>query len=149
MADSTAFRNRCTNAALSMALSVIGSDVPLYPFIASAPARHLCQIPYRYLCYECVSLTCLVGELEFAPQTQPPQVTRLLTHTSSTNGGTTQFPIVCSHSQTFSGLAPGKWDMTGKAVRGMAPTCQKTVTAGGKTAATWVFNEGGTAESCN
>src|SRR4051812_28434511 len=74
---------------------------------------------------------------------------------SSTSGGTTQFPIVCKHTQTFSPLAPGTWDVSGRGIRltlgpaGNSPTCRKTVTAGNKVTATFVFNEGGLAESCS
>ena len=69
--------------------------------------------------------------------------------TGTTSGGTPQFPIVCTHSQTFSALAAGTWAVTGKAVKGNAPSCNKAVTAGGTTQATWVFNQGGTAERCS
>jgi len=68
--------------------------------------------------------------------------------TGSTSGGTTQFPVMCTHYETFSALAAGTWSVTGKAVKGNAFTCNKVVTAGGRTAATWIFNVGGTAESC-
>lgn len=69
--------------------------------------------------------------------------------TGASNGGTAQFPTVCKHSETFSGHAPGTWSFTGKAVKGNAPTCNTVVTAGGTTRLTFVFNVGGTAESCN
>ena len=63
--------------------------------------------------------------------------------------GTPQFPIVCVHTDTLSAVAPGTWAVTGKAVRGNVFTCNKVVTANAVTSATWVFNQGGTAESCS
>jgi hypothetical protein len=78
-----------------------------------------------------------------------PGFTNYSSGTGATRLGTPQFPIVCDHYQTFSGLAAGTWAVTGKAVRGNAFTCNKAVPAGGKVSATWVFNQGGTAESCN
>jgi hypothetical protein len=78
----------------------------------------------------------------------PAKFTNYSGGTGSTNRGTAQFPIVCVHSQTFPALAAGTWAVTGKAVRGNSFTCNKVVPAGGTVAATWVFNQGGTAESC-
>ncbi|HTE42089.1 MAG TPA: hypothetical protein VK629_14790 [Steroidobacteraceae bacterium] len=67
---------------------------------------------------------------------------------ASTNGGTAQFPIVCRHTETMSARAPGTWSVSGKAVQGNAPACNKVVAPGAAIAATFVFNVGGTAESC-
>ena len=69
--------------------------------------------------------------------------------TGTASRGTPQFPIVCVHTHKVSALAPGTWAITGRAVRGNAFTCNKGVTASGVTSATWVFNQGGTAESCS
>lgn len=69
--------------------------------------------------------------------------------TGTASGGTAQFPIVCVHTDTFSALAAGTWAVTGKAVKGNAFTCNKSVPAGGWVSGRWVFNQGGTAESCS
>jgi len=69
--------------------------------------------------------------------------------TGSTSGGTAQFPIVCVHTDTLTPFAAGTWSVTGKAVKGNAFTCNKVVPAGGNVSGKWIFNEGGTAESCS
>ena len=80
---------------------------------------------------------------------RPATFTNVSSGTGSTSGGTAQFPIVCKDTIKVSALAPGTWAITGKAVRGNAFTCNKVVTANGVTSATFVFNQGGTAESCS
>ena len=82
-------------------------------------------------------------------QALPPRTNNYSSGTGATRLGTARFPIVCDHYETFSGLAAGTWAVTGRAVKGNAFTCNKTVPAGGRATATWVFNQGGTAESCN
>jgi hypothetical protein len=80
---------------------------------------------------------------------RPATFTNYSGGTGTKSRGTPQFPIVCVHTATLSALAPGTWAVTGKAVRGNAFTCNKVVRANTATSATWVFNQGGTAESCS
>lgn len=81
---------------------------------------------------------------------RPAAFTNYSGGSGTTRQGTSQFPIVCVHTAKHSALAPGTWAITGKAVRGNAFTCNKVVRANETTtSATWVFNQGGTAESCS